>query len=381
MSMIFIPLPFVISISLLIVSILSFWPRKDRQINLPFFILTVVAIVQSFLIGLRWGYDIETFAIFGPVLAALIPPLVYLGITKLVRPDLQHQFHLIMVALPAILIVGLLFIYPRAIDAAIILIFAGYGLAILRLIQAGTDSLHLTPFESATAAYRTIIFASLTLLFWAMLEAVIYFEFAMSTNQNALFFITIGNISLLVILAIAAVKLGGSLNIPAEIAAVSSVETPLRASFSESTASTLEEHAQTLEAVENLIVSKRLYRETNLNLNRLARKLAMPARQVSEAINKVRDKNISQFVNEFRVVEACELLVNTEKPVTEIMFHVGFQTKSNFNREFRRVTGKTPVQWRSEKCRLNKLTHIAKGMKSQSQLKPSLSKEGSGQRS
>ena len=29
------------------------------------------------------------------------------------------------------------------------------------------------------------------------------------------------------------------------------------------------------------------------------------------------------------------------------MFDVGFSTKSNFNREFRRVTGMSPRQWRS----------------------------------
>jgi AraC-like DNA-binding protein len=31
------------------------------------------------------------------------------------------------------------------------------------------------------------------------------------------------------------------------------------------------------------------------------------------------------------------------------MFEVGFQTKSNFNREFRRVTDMTPLAWRERK--------------------------------
>jgi AraC-like DNA-binding protein len=33
--------------------------------------------------------------------------------------------------------------------------------------------------------------------------------------------------------------------------------------------------------------------------------------------------------------------------VTEIMLEAGFQTKSNFNREFKRVTGLTPSDYRS----------------------------------
>ena len=51
-------------------------------------------------------------------------------------------------------------------------------------------------------------------------------------------------------------------------------------------------------------------------------------------------------MNEHRIADACTLLSETDKTVTDIMFDVGFQTKSNFDREFRRVTDMTPVQWR-----------------------------------
>ncbi|MBB5533605.1 AraC-like DNA-binding protein [Rhizobium giardinii] len=34
--------------------------------------------------------------------------------------------------------------------------------------------------------------------------------------------------------------------------------------------------------------------------------------------------------------------------MTEIMFEAGFSTKSNFNREFRRVTGVSPSHYRAE---------------------------------
>ncbi|MEW6633873.1 MAG: helix-turn-helix domain-containing protein [Pseudomonadota bacterium] len=35
-------------------------------------------------------------------------------------------------------------------------------------------------------------------------------------------------------------------------------------------------------------------------------------------------------------------------PVTAAMFESGFQTKSNFNREFRRVTSLSPASWREQ---------------------------------
>jgi AraC-like DNA-binding protein len=108
---------------------------------------------------------------------------------------------------------------------------------------------------------------------------------------------------------------------------------------------------ETLDALQALMQTRRPYRDPDLNLDRLARKAVLPMRQISAAINRATGKNVSQYVNEFRIAEACALLLETDKPVTEIMLDVGFQTKSNFNREFRRVTNMTPVQWRQSRAK------------------------------
>ncbi|WP_377845214.1 helix-turn-helix domain-containing protein [Bosea sp. UC22_33] len=60
-------------------------------------------------------------------------------------------------------------------------------------------------------------------------------------------------------------------------------------------------------------------------------------------------KNVSQYINDFRVAEACRLLP-AKRSVTMAMLEAGFQTKSNFNREFRRVTGLSPAAWRDRNC-------------------------------
>lgn len=75
----------------------------------------------------------------------------------------------------------------------------------------------------------------------------------------------------------------------------------------------------------------------------------MPAREVSAVINRASGLNVSQYVNNRRIAEACRLLEETEHPLTTVMFDCGFATKSNFNREFRRVTGTSPSQWRAER--------------------------------
>ena len=95
-----------------------------------------------------------------------------------------------------------------------------------------------------------------------------------------------------------------------------------------------------------LLESRRLYLDPELTLTRLARALHVPAKQLSAAINRRTGGNVSRHVNGHRIREACGAL-EAGASVTEAILASGFNTKSNFNREFRRVTGRTPSAWRS----------------------------------
>ena len=72
--------------------------------------------------------------------------------------------------------------------------------------------------------------------------------------------------------------------------------------------------------------------------------------------------NVPQYVNTFRIRDACRMLEETDVPITGIVFEVGFTTKSNFNREFQRVTGLSPSAWR-EKARQHETDTEAEGEK------------------
>ncbi len=84
-------------------------------------------------------------------------------------------------------------------------------------------------------------------------------------------------------------------------------------------------------------------------MRRLSRKLGLPDRSVSKAINKTQNMSVSQFVNQFRIKDACALLEQTDQSILQVSLAAGFLTKSNFNREFARITGQTPSQWRQNK--------------------------------
>lgn len=54
-----------------------------------------------------------------------------------------------------------------------------------------------------------------------------------------------------------------------------------------------------------------------------------------------------RYLQRRRVERAMELLRDTDRPVTEICFDVGFSSLGTFSRTFRAVVGETPSQYRA----------------------------------
>lgn len=53
-------------------------------------------------------------------------------------------------------------------------------------------------------------------------------------------------------------------------------------------------------------------------------------------------KTYLDFLNEYRIGQACKLLQNQGIPISQICFDAGFNNLSNFNRKFKQVIGMTP---------------------------------------
>lgn len=59
-------------------------------------------------------------------------------------------------------------------------------------------------------------------------------------------------------------------------------------------------------------------------------------------------KTYSDYLNEIRINEACRLLLQSEKTISQISFECGFETLSYFNRVFLNKKGITPSKYRNE---------------------------------
>ena len=59
-------------------------------------------------------------------------------------------------------------------------------------------------------------------------------------------------------------------------------------------------------------------------------------------------KTFIKFLNEYRITHACKLITeNPELPITEVALQSGYNNLSNFNRAFKKVTGKNPSTYKN----------------------------------
>jgi AraC-like DNA-binding protein len=351
--MLAIPVPFVVALVLGVM--IGQIVLRDRDVGLrwPLILFLAVAMLQAAIVGLRWSFDVTIARLIQPVTAALLPPMAYWAVSDLRRPVPRWTHNVLM---PAVLAVGtaiLVVAWPQPIDVVLFSIHLTYGVAILAVGFKSPDDLSFARLEDAATARVASLLLGGLLVSGAVLDAVIAIDLEFRDGVRTPMLISVVQLATLMVCALAAARIGYSR--PATPVPIDPVEhggdaasryLPLIENTSQS-AETHAEDAAILAQVDALLRERTLYRDPDLTLDRLARRAGLPVRSISSAVNRTYRVNVSQYVNGFRVSEAQALLRDTDRPVTAILFDVGFQTKSNFNREFKRVTGQSPSEWRA----------------------------------
>ena len=85
-----------------------------------------------------------------------------------------------------------------------------------------------------------------------------------------------------------------------------------------------------------------------VSLEEIAELLHMTPTSFSRYFAMKNNKPFSRFVTEIRIKHACEMLTETDASIAEICYECGFNTLSNFNRQFKEVTLKTPTHYKKE---------------------------------
>lgn len=299
----------------------------------PLFLAVIGACaLQGAVISLNQHYGLSMLRYVQPITASLIPPLAYVTFQMSAIRNFDAARDLPHVAVP--LFVGFCMAFaPQTLDFVLVTIFAGYGLSLLILLARGSDSLLLTRLESGESPIIIWRVLAIALLVSAFSDILIIVDQYLTGGQRQSWIISV--FSSLALLTLGVLSMSRNLDGTSDVASdPHNSQKPVNA----------EEDQQLLARLDTLLREHALYLNPGLTLSHLARRLHIPAKQLSGAINRTKGMNVSRYINTYRIDHACALLAKGDT-VTAAMLESGFNTKSNFNREFRRTKDCSPTEW------------------------------------
>lgn len=345
------PIPFVAAF-LLVLLVFAYLPRfKETASGRVFALVLCVNAFSMVLIGIRWSMDMVRVLPVVATLSVISTALLYLAFCSLGRRgpvlrfarDWLHLLPVFMVAISA----QFTFLW---LDIFLIGTKLVYAMLFVRL-ALNSSALQLVRLSWLSNTTRALWATVALLLTGIVLDVLITLDFALFEGQHAESMV--GFVSLITLLILGWIVVQAARGRTQDTVADTQSNAPEYSDDAVNTAAIGREPetseadlAALMERLDHLLVEQRLYADSELNLQRLARKAGVPSRLISRAINSQMGQNMSQWVNHARIDAVCELLRDREKTISEAMLESGFLTKSNFNREFRRIKGCSPSEWR-----------------------------------
>jgi AraC-like DNA-binding protein len=110
------------------------------------------------------------------------------------------------------------------------------------------------------------------------------------------------------------------------------------------------EDTQLREKLNSLIQEKKIYKKEGLTIGELAELMGEQEYRLRRLINgELGFRNFNDFLNKYRVNEACEILSDpsqNKKTILEIAYGLGYQSIGPFNKAFRELKETTPTAYR-----------------------------------
>lgn len=98
--------------------------------------------------------------------------------------------------------------------------------------------------------------------------------------------------------------------------------------------------------IQEIMDTENLFLDPGLKLEDLAQTIGLSKNQTSHVINKEFEMDFNSYVNSLRIKSAIGILLKEPgKQITEVMYEVGFNNSTTFNRAFKKVTGLTPTSF------------------------------------
>lgn len=106
-----------------------------------------------------------------------------------------------------------------------------------------------------------------------------------------------------------------------------------------------------IKLLEQFMNEKEPFLDSDLTIQKLAMQTEYTPKELSTLINHTIGKHFFDFINEYRILKAMSILknpVHKNLTVLEILYEVGFNSKSSFNTAFKKYSNLTPIEYRKQ---------------------------------
>jgi AraC-like DNA-binding protein len=276
----------------------------------------------------------------------LAAPLLYFYYFSLTQPFFKFKYSMLMHALPFVIILFIM-IYEIVIKTNSKFVFNYYGIALLSIlflqgifyllaIYKERTRLKERKVDSEKVKWFSILFRSILLVF--VLKLLLFVLWNIFGLVDVCMFFT-GIFFILSFIIINMLVLYGLFNPDVLIHYVKYQGYSKNANINE----------EVYKNLQQLILEKKIYVDSLLNLERLGRVLNITEKQLSQLINENSGCNFNDFVNQYRIKEAQRLILDNnmnKSNILQIAYDVGFNSKSTFNTAFKKFTGITPSEYK-----------------------------------
>ncbi|MCB0279492.1 MAG: helix-turn-helix transcriptional regulator [Calditrichaeota bacterium] len=112
-----------------------------------------------------------------------------------------------------------------------------------------------------------------------------------------------------------------------------------------------QEKAEKLKSdLDQMMSAEKIYLDSKLTLQRLAEKLSVNMRYLSQCINEYYQQSFTDYINSLRI-EEVKLQIqddrNSQYKIAYLAYNCGFESISSFNTAFKKFTGMTPSQFKN----------------------------------
>ena len=259
----------------------------------PLALVLALCALQGLIISLAQHYQVPAARYVQPVSASLIPPMVWIAfqITAVRRLAWRDSLHLSGV----LVVIAVMILQPQLLDTLIPALFVGYGCAVLWVCRAGADALPHMRLEAGDTPVRIWQIMGWALIASALSDGLIVLAQVIGAAYLQPWIISIYSSATLIV--IGALTLSGAL--------VTGPPEPEEAPLPRE-ADALD--AKIMEQLEALMTQTQPYLNPDLTMSHLSRRMRVPVKQLSGAINRVTGENASRYINAARIAVAQKAL-------------------------------------------------------------------------